>query len=200
MNQIRDYRVWIPMLAIGLMLLLTALPAEAQCENCGFMDDYVADLERVSEKLVSLAEAIPAEQYSWRPNDEVRPTSGIFMHVAGVNFLVPVGLGAEAAEGMELGENPFALLGKLEAEVTAKDDVIGKLKSSIEYAKGAVREVAATGLSEQSELFGFAASKRAYLLIVLTHSHEHLGQAIAYARSMGVTPPWSQQGDGGDEG
>jgi hypothetical protein len=27
-----------------------------------------------------------------------------------------------------------------------------------------------------------------------THLHEHLGQLIAYARSNGVTPPWSQAG------
>ena len=80
-----------------------------------------------------------------------------------------------------------------------KADVIAKLKASVEYAKEAVREVADTGLAEESDLFGFAASKRAYLLIVLTHSHEHLGQGIAYARSIGVTPPWSQQSDG-DEG
>jgi len=28
-------------------------------------------------------------------------------------------------------------------------------------------------------------------MIVQTHLHEHLGQSIAYARSIGVTPPWS---------
>jgi uncharacterized damage-inducible protein DinB len=67
--------------------------------------------------------------------------------------------------------------------------------------KEAVKEVAAAGLEEQSELFGFPASKRAYLMILLTHSHEHLGQSIAYARSIGVVPPWSrpqaEEGEGG---
>jgi hypothetical protein len=33
------------------------------------------------------------------------------------------------------------------------------------------------------------------MLIVVTHAHEHLGQAIAYARSNGITPPWSAKGD-----
>ena len=32
-----------------------------------------------------------------------------------------------------------------------------------------------------------AASK----LLIITHLHEHLGQAIAYARMNKVTPPWS---------
>ena len=34
------------------------------------------------------------------------------------------------------------------------------------------------------------------LLILLSHSHEHLGQLIAYARSNDVTPPWSEPKEG----
>ena len=29
-------------------------------------------------------------------------------------------------------------------------------------------------------------------LIALSHANEHLGQLIAYARTNGVVPPWSQ--------
>ncbi|HEY6147020.1 MAG TPA: hypothetical protein VIZ69_04950 [Thermoanaerobaculia bacterium] len=35
-------------------------------------------------------------------------------------------------------------------------------------------------------------SERRILMIIQTHLHEHLGQSIAYARSNGVTPPWSE--------
>ena len=28
-------------------------------------------------------------------------------------------------------------------------------------------------------------------MLFVTHNHEHLGQMIAYARSVGVTPPWT---------
>jgi len=181
-------------LILGVALLLPAAPVAAQ-EGATFISDYVADFERASKKLVSLAEAMPEEKYSWRPAEGVRSVSELFMHVTGVNLLVPAGLGAAPPEGLEIPENPFALLGQLEADVTAKDAVIAELQKSIEYAKGAVQEVAAAGLEEQSEMFGFPATKRAYLLIVLTHTHEHLGQAIAYARMNGVTPPWSQKSD-----
>jgi hypothetical protein len=30
------------------------------------------------------------------------------------------------------------------------------------------------------------------MLLTVTHLHEHLGQAIAYARSNNVVPPWSR--------
>jgi uncharacterized damage-inducible protein DinB len=29
-------------------------------------------------------------------------------------------------------------------------------------------------------------------LRIIAHVHEHLGQLIAYAREVGVTPPWSR--------
>ena len=41
-------------------------------------------------------------------------------------------------------------------------------------------------------LGGRELSKRRILMIVQTHMHEHLGQSIAYARSIGVTPPWTE--------
>lgn len=29
-------------------------------------------------------------------------------------------------------------------------------------------------------------------MILMNHSHEHLGQSIAYARMNGIAPPWSE--------
>jgi uncharacterized damage-inducible protein DinB len=184
-------------LSICLVVAGFATSARAECAQCGFMADYLADFERVSGKLASLAEAIPEEKYSWSPTEEVRSVSEVVMHVVAANYLIPIGLGATPPEGMEIPENPFALGAQWEAEVTAKADVISRLEESVEYLKTAAQEVADGGLAEESELFGFPASKRAYLLIVLTHSHEHLGQQIAYARSLGVTPPWSRPSDEG---
>ena len=33
------------------------------------------------------------------------------------------------------------------------------------------------------------------LFLIANHMHEHLGQSIAYARTNGVTPPWSKKGE-----
>lgn len=166
-------------------------PEAPEAPEASFMTDFVADLERVGGKLHDLAAAIPAEQYDWAPTDEVRSVSEVFMHVAGANLLMPSGLGAAPAEGVEVPEGgPMALLRKLEAEVTAKDEVIAMLDESLAYAKSAVPQI--EDLETEVDMFGFPASKRAYLLILLTHNHEHLGQAIAYARSLGVVPPWSR--------
>jgi uncharacterized damage-inducible protein DinB len=34
-------------------------------------------------------------------------------------------------------------------------------------------------------------SARSVLMVLLSHAHEHLGQSIAYARMVGVVPPWT---------
>ncbi|MEJ2086421.1 MAG: DinB family protein [Acidobacteriota bacterium] len=176
-------------LTVGLIVAAPVAAADSEGQAT-FYTDFVADFERAGERLVLLAEAMPAETFSWSPAEGVRTVSEVFMHVAGVNMMLPTGLGAAPPEGMEQPENPMTLLQDLEGNVTAKDQVIDKLQDSIDYAAAAVPSI--TDLETEVDLFGFPGTKRAYLFILLTHTHEHLGQAIAYARSNGVVPPWSQ--------
>jgi len=150
------------------------------------------NFEHVSGQLVQLADAIPEATYGWRPSDEVRTTSEVMMHVVGANILMPTMIGVAPPEGFEVPENPFAMAKDLETNVTSKADVKAKLQESIAYAKGALANFPEAALDEKVDVFGMEMRKRDVLLIMLSHSHEHLGQLIAYARSNGVKPPWSQ--------
>ena len=162
------------------------------------MSDAVANLTRAGKQLVSLAEAMPADKFSWRPNDQVRKVSEVYMHVVGPNILIPSLLGAAPPKGLTIPEKPFDLATKWEAEVTSKEEVIARLRESFDYAAEAIKTIPAKELDTGTSIFGFPASKRAYILILLSHAHEHLGQSIAYARTVGVVPPWSapQQASG----
>jgi uncharacterized damage-inducible protein DinB len=155
------------------------------------ISDLVANLTRTGKQLVSLAEATPADKFAWRPNDAVRRISEIYMHVVGSNMLLPSMLGAAPPKGLTIPSKPFDLAQKWETEVTSKDAVIARLRESFEYAAEAIKTIPASDLDTEVDPFGFPASKRAYLLILLSHAHEHLGQSIAYARTIGVVPPWS---------
>lgn len=175
-----------------------APPAPGAAEN-GFQDDVAADIERTGEKLVALAEAIPGEKYGWRPTEGVRSVSEVFVHVLNANTLLPPSLGAAPPADVAMPESmeaAMAWMRERESTMTAKDDVLAALRKSIDYAAGAVRGLESSALGDEIQALGFPASRRAYVLIVLTHNHEHLGQAIAYARSLGVTPPWSAAGEG----
>jgi uncharacterized damage-inducible protein DinB len=184
-------------LALSVLLMPAAPRAQADSHS-GFMADYLADLERTGQRMISLAEAVPAEKYSWSPTDEVRTVSEVYMHVVGTNYLLPVALGAAPPEGMEMPENPFALMQEWEQTVTEKDAVVAKLQSSLDYALQAIPTLA--DMDEQVELFGPPRSRRAFVMIILDHVHEHLGQSIAYARSIGVVPPWSHPQEETEEG
>ncbi|HXU12421.1 MAG TPA: DinB family protein [Candidatus Binatia bacterium] len=184
--------------AIACLALTAAflLPATAEAKKkaaakSDFTSDVIANFTRVAKQLVDLAEATPADKFSWRPTDKVRKVSEVYMHIVGANDVIPVLLGAAPPKGVTMPEKPFDLFAKLEAEVTAKDEVIARLRESFDYAIAAVKGMSQEDLDAESQAFGFPASKRAYVLILMSHAHEHLGQSIAYARSVGVVPPWN---------
>lgn len=188
-------------LAAGFLLPATAEAKKKAAATSDFTSDVIANLTRVGKMLVSLAEATPADKFSWRPTDQVRKVSEVYMHVVGANDVIPVLLGAAPPKGVTIPEKPFDLSPRLEAEVTAKDEVVARLRESFDYAVAALKTISPSDLDTESQAFGFPASKRAYVLILLSHAHEHLGQSIAYARSIGVVPPWSvpkEAGSGGD--
>lgn len=183
-------------LVLTVFVLVATVAGAQEAEAPSFTDDFLTDFGRTGGRLVELAGAVPADKFSWAPTDEVRSVSEVYMHFVGVNFLLPSALGAAPPEGMEVPEGgPMAMLQQLEADVTSKDEVIAMMQKSIDYASAAIPQI--TDLETEVNVFGFPGTKRAYLLILLTHAHEHLGQSIAYARSVGVVPPWSQPQDGG---
>lgn len=189
---------WLALSTLLLTLLFAATPVRAEEDGTtAFHKDLIANLEYTGNHLVELAEATPETMFSWRPNMDVRTVSEVYMHVVGTNMLLPPALGAAPPEGVEIPENAFALMKEWEATVTAKADVIAKLKESFAYAKSALMSI--QDLDGQVSLFGPPQSKRAYFLIIQGHAHEHLGQSIAYARSFGIAPPWSRPLPTGDE-
>jgi uncharacterized damage-inducible protein DinB len=175
-------------LRFALIALLLPVFAFARTQNApkpatapltGFAAEFVSNLDEVESKIVELAEATPAEKYSWRPAPGVRSFSEVFMHIAGGNYFLSTFLGTAAPK-----------IGDLEKSVTKKADVIVELKKSFEHLRGAAARV--DDLEKPVKLFGNTTTERGVLLTILNHLHEHLGQAIAYGRMNGVVPPWSR--------
>jgi len=173
-----------------------AIAAAGPEEAASFTGPLAHNLEGAGSKLVALAEAIPADKYSWRPSPDVRAVSEVLMHVVGGNLQLPADLGAGAPDGVEIASTvwEFAVQRKQwEEEIVDKATVVERLRESFAYAAIAVPSIA--DLDHQVATWGFPASKREYLLILQSHAHEHLGQMIAYSRGLGITPPWSQRSE-----
>jgi hypothetical protein len=75
-------------------------------------------------------------------------------------------------------------------QMTAKLQVLEELTKSWSHCRSALDRIDATKLVPDSlpARMGFAR----VVLMVSGDQHEHLGQLIAYARSIGITPPWSK--------
>jgi uncharacterized damage-inducible protein DinB len=152
----------------------------------GFLADYAAEVDAVGKKLVDLAQAEPAEKYGWRPSPGVRSIGEVYMHVVGGNSTIPSFLGAKRMDGITRDS---------EKQVTDKAKIVELLQKSIANAKAAGQTVTDADLDKKVKTFGGREmTQRQVLMLIITHMHEHLGQSIAYARSNGITPPWSEGG------
>jgi uncharacterized damage-inducible protein DinB len=159
-------------------------PAAAAAPASGFRADFLVQLDMVSKQIVDLAEAVPADKYSWRPAPGVRSISEVYMHIVGGNSYIPSFMGVKPMAGIERG---------MEKSVTDKAKVVELLKQSMAHARSAVLSIPDADLDKKVKIFGGQeASERAVIMIIGNHLHEHLGQSIAYARANGVTPPWSR--------
>jgi hypothetical protein len=69
-----------------LFTLYSARPLLAQKAPEGIWEGYDGEWLHVSQQLIALAEATPAEKFSWRPAPGVRSTSEVYMHIAEANF------------------------------------------------------------------------------------------------------------------
>ena len=72
-----------------------------------------------------------------------------------------------------------------------KAQVIAELEASFAHLHRAINTNTDANLAENINLFGGQMSRLNAMVLTVTHLHEHLGQLIAYARSNGVKPPWS---------
>jgi uncharacterized damage-inducible protein DinB len=176
----------------GILLGIAASPARGADAATGFRGEYIAEVDSVGKKLLDLANAMPADKYSWRPASGVRSVGEVYVHVAGGNYLIPSFMGVKPPEGINRD---------MEKTITEKAKVTDVLKKSIENVKTMAAGMSDADLDKKVKAFGGREmSQRQLMLIILNHMHEHLGQSIAYARSNGVTPPWSEAGEAPKKG
>jgi len=141
------------------------------------------DLEDLQKKFTSLAEAIPADQYTWRPAPDVRSVAEILLHVAGTNL--------QFASALATVPAPFELPKGYERSTTEKAKIVAQLNQSFDFAHAAIEQMANIDFKKPMTQFGPDANAGDIVYLIVTHTHEHLGQAIAYARIKGVVPPWT---------
>jgi uncharacterized damage-inducible protein DinB len=145
----------------------------------------VLDLQQLQQKYTTLAQAIPQEKYSWRPAERVRSINELFLHVAGAGFYFPTLKGTPAAPGFTPKD--------FEKSTTEKTKIIEWLNKSFTYAIASVESMSNAQFAALLPKLGPQANEGDVVYLMVVHAHEHLGQAIAYSRSVGVVPPWTAE-------
>lgn len=150
--------------------------------------EYLADMDTVHAKLTALAKAIPADKYSWRPAAGVRSVSEVLMHCVGEwYYFTPMSVAGKAPA--DFG-TPKDKLPALEKTVTTKDAVLAEMDKSWKHSYAQLSTGDAAALTGKYKPWGITIDAAA--LGMAGDMHEHLGQLIAYARSVGVKPPWTK--------
>ena len=173
-----------------VLLLVAGAPVAARAQAApatpavtGVKGDILFWIDDAESKLTELADAIPADKYAWKPAEGVRSIAQVFMHVATANFGIPIFIGVKPPEGFDFRT--------YEASATDKAEVMKRMKSSFAHVRTAVLGIKDADMDNPVDLFGNKTTVRGTAMLFVTHNHEHLGQSIAYARSVGVTPPWT---------
>jgi uncharacterized damage-inducible protein DinB len=176
----------------SFLLVAAAVPVAAQVNPykegtpgvTGYRSEILAEVMIQEDKFTRLAEAIPADKYSWRPSADVRSFAEVFLHVSAANYNLYKLVGTPPPEGFK----PEGF----DKTTTDKAKVIAALKDSFAHAKTAIKAMPDADLEKSLDWFGGKNTQRGILVFIVRHAAEHLGQSIAYARFIGVVPPWTE--------
>jgi uncharacterized damage-inducible protein DinB len=161
------------LILIFMLTLASSLAnAAAAPAAAGEYARHFGALEKLS---VAVAQAMPADDYAFRPHLESMTFGELMSHIATTNYQFCAGL---------KDSQPPAL-----PSPATKDATVKFLSDSFEYCSGIIqnlteRQLAAAHNSPDGHLPG-----REVLLALYIHVAHHRGQAEIYLRDKGIRPP-----------
>ena len=180
-------------------LLVGAVPsATAQTSDAGFdraLSTSAASTTRamfatIKRDLADAAEAMPVEDYSYKPHPESRTFAALIGHVASANYFF-----CSMAKGASPLSTPAATGGF--EKLTDKASLVKALNDSIAYCDGVYDDTTDANFNAPVTTPAVGPMKvtstvRGLLLIFnTTHDNEHYGNVVVYMRARGHVPPSS---------
>jgi len=160
-------------------------PASPTVPTAGPRLEFLDEVSYYEQRFIRLAEAIPAEKYSWRPAEGVRSLGEVYMHVVSANYGFARMLGTPVPAGVDT-KAMMAFSGD-------KAKVVQALKDSFAHFHGAVLAIKDSELDKEIKTPRGQSTIRGAFFLISGHYGEHLGQSIAYARMVGIVPPWTEE-------
>lgn len=139
-------------------------------------------LSHNQNQITALANAFTEEQYDWRPAEGVRSVGEVILHTASANYFLVSMLGFAIPSDVDMAGME---------KIKGKQQILDALNKSFAYASEKIAAVKTEDFNKEIDLGFNKLTTVATMMVVLEHTGEHKGQLIAYARSNGITPPWS---------
>ncbi len=154
--------------------------------------DVLIPLADVESKVTALLKAVPEDKLDWRPAAGVRSFREVFLHIAyGNKLILNIGNNQPSRDVLE---KQIEEQMKAEHAPASKSEIQTLLTESFAAVRKSMEAARAGALGRDAVFFGTATTRRGIFTMLDGHAAEHLGQLIAYARTNGITPPWSAAG------
>lgn len=160
-------------------------PVVQTAPTSGARLEFLDEVSYYEQRFERLADAIPAEKYNWKPGEGVRTIGEVYMHVVSANYGFAKILGTPYPTGVD----PKALL----ASSNDKAKVLQALKDSFAHMRSAILAIKDSDLDKEVKTPRGQTTIRGTFIMLSGHYGEHLGQSVAYARSIGIVPPWTEE-------
>lgn len=148
-----------------------------------------SDLNRVyngaKNNLLKVADAMPDDSFSFRPNPEEMTFGGWVAHIADAN--------SGACSAIATGERKTVGA----AQKTSKADLIAALKASFDSCDAVVAGLTDANAMELVPGFGGQMPRISALYGLVIHSNECYGSMAVYLRAKGIVPPSTAARKGG---
>ncbi len=155
-----------------LVVLSPALGAPTPSNTAG---EYAKHFAALSGLSVAVAQAMPPDQYGFRPHPESMDFGQLMSHIATTNYQFCAGL---------KDTQPPAL-----PSPTEKDAVVKFLGDSFSYCTDVISNLTDAQLSAVHNSPDGHLPGREVLLAMYVHVAHHRGQAEIYLRDKGIRPP-----------
>jgi hypothetical protein len=140
-----------------------------------------AGVARYGKNMISAAEAMPAEKYSFKPSPEMNSFGHLAMHIAQTNNTFCAKISGQTAPDVKM------------SETDPKEKLVAAIKDSFAFCTTALANLDDSKLGEQFVLFGNRPISRGGALVALGGSWtDHYATQAIYLRLNGILPPTGQ--------
>ncbi|HEV7331212.1 MAG TPA: DinB family protein [Flavisolibacter sp.] len=167
-----------------LALLFSSTIIGQTLSSADIKAQMVKDWERAKAYTVDYLNTMPADKYSYRPNDSTRSFAQQMLHLAGANvFLMMTATGSAPLAWLSMD-----MEGRTSAQ--SKDSVMYYVTTSYDYCRDAVQKADVAKWGENVKVFNtYDVSRFAMMNKTFEHQDHHRGQTTIYIRLNGIKPP-----------